>query len=276
MLSATPDSDDSQFQHFSKKQRIVAWISKTFFDKLVYRSRQGLTTGLLRKGGLAFIPESLVAPEETEETRFWKRLDLKDRIVYDVGAFHGLLTCFFAKQARHVVAYEPTPPTYDRLAENVRLNEFRNVTLRKCGVSEVPGILTISWDPLTPGAASLRDPAAELPPKLRSERVPVVRLDQDRSEQGLPFPDFIKIDVEGRELDVLRSLGGILASDTPPSLFLEMHGETMNEKRQKTAAIVAYLRQVGYRNIQHVESGVLVDETNSEVAVRGHLYCQPN
>ncbi|MFN7545051.1 MAG: FkbM family methyltransferase, partial [Acidobacteriota bacterium] len=144
----------------------------------------------------------------------------------------------------------------------------------KCGVSAAPGTLTMGWNPLTPGAACLIDSASRRSPELRSESVPVVRLDQDQIEQGLPYPDFIKIDVEGRELDVLRGMESILVSATPPALFLEMHGETMNEKRRKTGAIVSYLRQLGYQNIQHVESGLMVDETNFAVAARGHLYCR--
>lgn len=274
MAQNPSDRDNTQVQHFSRKQRMVAWISQTFFDNNVYRSRQGLTKGLMRKGGLAFLPEALARVPETEEIRFWRQLDLKDKVVYDVGAFHGLLTCFFAKQARHVVAYEPTPPTHERLIDNVRLNKFTNVTLRKCGVASQSGSLTMMWNPLTPGASKSSSPDAALPAGNKRETVPVVRLDEDIAAKGLPKPEFIKVDVEGMELDVLKGAEKTLLS-CRPTLFLEMHGETMKEKREKTAAVVDFLLKSGYRDIVHIESGTAIDAANSAVAANGHLYCRP-
>ena len=39
---------------------------------------------------------------------FWKTLDLRGKVAYDIGAFHGLLAMHLARQARTVVAWEPT------------------------------------------------------------------------------------------------------------------------------------------------------------------------
>jgi predicted transcriptional regulator len=53
-----------------------------------------------------------------------------------------------------------------------------------------------------------------------------------------------------------------------------MHGETMREKRRKVAEIVAFLWELDYRRIRHIETGTTITPANTSVAMKGHLYCQ--
>jgi len=55
-----------------------------------------------------------------------------------------------------------------------------------------------------------------------------------------------------------------------------MHGATVRDKKLKVAEIVAYLWDLNYRRIQHVETGSTITPENSSVAMEGHLYCQPS
>jgi hypothetical protein len=104
------------------------------------------------------------------------------------------------------------------------------------------------------------------------EEVRITTLDLDLLDAALPPPDFIKIDIEGWEIEALRGGRNTLVTHRP-ALFLEMHGETMNEKKRKAAEIAACLNEFGYRDIQHIESGVAITTENSSVAAEGHLYC---
>ena len=61
-----------------------------------------------RRGGLGFVPWG---PAETAETRFLRALDVGDKVVYDIGGFEGLLTMFFSRRARNVIAWEPNSNT---------------------------------------------------------------------------------------------------------------------------------------------------------------------
>jgi hypothetical protein len=56
--------------------------------------------------------------------------------------------------------------------------------------------------------------------------------------------------------------------------FLEMHGETMREKKRKASEIVALLRDSGYTDLVHVETGTAITAGNAAVAAEGHLYCR--
>src|SRR6202011_2126007 len=76
------------------------------------------------------------------------------KVVYDIGAFEGVLTLFFARRARQVIAYEPNPRNYGRCLENVRLNRLENVCVLNRGVSDTAGSIELTYDPLMPGAGS--------------------------------------------------------------------------------------------------------------------------
>jgi FkbM family methyltransferase len=268
--------DDLPFRHYSLKHRVIAWISQSLFDNVTYTVRHGLLKGMKRKGGLGFVPEFLAHDMNESEIRFWINLDLSAKVIYDVGAFHGLLTLFFARRARQVICYEPNSKNRARLLENIRLNELDNVQVRPVGAGSVPQELILVWDPLMPGGASTEVVAAERMRKsvarARSETIHITTLDQDILETSLPAPDFIKIDVEGLELDVLLGARETLARHCP-DLFLEMHGETLNEKRRKVRALVEFLADAGYQSIRHVETDTLLNRGNAEIAVEGHLYC---
>ena len=67
----------------------------------------------------------------TAEEQFWCGLNLSGLTVYDVGAFHGLLTLFFASRGKTVVCFEPNTQNHKRLMENLMLNGIRNVEVRK-------------------------------------------------------------------------------------------------------------------------------------------------
>jgi FkbM family methyltransferase len=245
------------------KHKAVSWISRNLFDHLTYTVRNGLNKGLRRRGGLGWLPfESNLTPE----VLFWKNLDLTGKVVYDVGAFHGLLTLYFARQAKTVVAWEPNSRNRKRLEENLRLNVFQNVIVRPYGLSSESMRAHMTFDAASPGTAKISDGMGAQP---GDEIVEIRMLDQ---EEGLDIPSLIKIDVEGFELNVLE--GGRRTLQRHPDLFLEMHGANPEDKRRRVAAIVEMLWSIGYRNILHVESGGKITPENSAVAAQGHLYAR--
>jgi FkbM family methyltransferase len=245
------------------KSKAISWVSKNLFDNVTYTVRNGLNKGLRRRGGLGWLPfESNSSPE----LFFWQSLDLKDKVVYDIGAYHGLLTIYFARQARVVVAWEPNSGNRRRLNENVHLNAFSNVIVRPYGLSSKAMQASMRFDPLASGRASLD---SEISGGTEQEIVEIRILDQ---EQGLEKPDLIKIDVEGFELQVLEGASHTL--EHHPDLFLEMHGADLADKQKRVRAIAGHLSSLGYGNILHVESRTRITPETSAVAAHGHLYAR--
>jgi hypothetical protein len=87
----------------------------------------------------------------------------------------------------------------------------------------------------------------------------------------LSKPDFIKIDVEGLEMDVLLGMGKTI-KNYKPKLFIEIHGHDTKSKIKNAQEIVEFLVTKGY-SIRHVESGDVINSHNARIAKEGHLYC---
>jgi FkbM family methyltransferase len=261
--------------HYSLKHLAIATVSQ-WFDGYTYTVRHGLLRGMKRRGGLGFLPERLIGHQGTEETRFLAALDLSGAVVYDIGGFEGLLTLFFATRAATVIVYEPNPTSRARLVENVRLNGLTNVTVRPLGVGARESESTLIYDPLMPGAASADAEAGgqirNTSEAARSERIRIVSLDGDRRENRLPDPTFVKIDVEGMELDVLRGMAETIRR-VKPALYIEMHGATQEHKRRNARDVVTFLTQANYSSILHVETNTLVTPDSAEASPPSHLYC---
>ncbi len=258
-------AEDLPFQHYSTRHRAIAWISRHLFDRVTYAVRHGLIRGMRRRGGLGWMPAGIA---QTKEEMFWRGLPLDGLVIYDVGAFHGILTLFFASRCSRVISYEPNEINHARLIENIRLNNLCNIEVRQFGVGARPGSGTLHYAPEMAGGGTLD--ASAIGPV--SQRVEVTTLDHDIAASGLPAPDLIKIDIEGWELEALEGARETLAK-YHPALFLEMHGETPREKHRKASAIVAFLCDAGYTDIVHVETGATIAPGDETVAAEGHLYC---
>jgi FkbM family methyltransferase len=262
--------ETAQFKHYTLKHRVVAWVSRNLFDGITYTTRHGLLKGMKRRGGLGWLPEFLTRGAVTPETRFLEGLDLGGLTVYDIGAFQGMMSLFFARRAARVISYEPSTENRERLVTNVALNRLTNVTVcaSALGASVDSGVL--NFDPLMPGGSTVRVGESQQE-RAGLKAVRITTLDIEIAS-GLPKPDFIKIDVEGMELAVLQGARDTLAEHRP-ALMLEVHGETIAEKKRNVATLVSFLTSAGYRDLRHVESGKQVAPGDTDIAMQGHLYC---
>ncbi|HUR33057.1 MAG TPA: FkbM family methyltransferase [Vicinamibacterales bacterium] len=240
----------------------------------VYTVRHGLARGLQRRGGLGFVPQ---LGARTEEERFIEGLSLEGETVFDVGGYEGIFTLFFARRVGaggQVVTFEPNPRNFQKIAENVRLNGFANVKLRQVALGSAPGRATLVFPSDETARGSLEIDIAD---QIRHEKdvlsidVEVDTLDHQVAT-GLPEPDFVKLDVEGLELDVLQGMKGLL-DRRHPRLYIEIHGADAARKLANVTAVVDYLWRAHY-DVRHVESGTaLANPGQLPVAIRGHLYC---
>ncbi len=133
----------------------------------------------------------------------------------DVGANVGALTLIMAKQVSStgkVIAFEPGPPIFERLKFNIELNpSLKAVISYKCiGVSNNNGELHWNEDMNNRGNGGL----------LENSGVPVIveTLD-DMLRHESRVIDFIKIDVEGMELEVIKGATEILKKNKPVIYF---------------------------------------------------------
>ncbi|WP_233255058.1 FkbM family methyltransferase [Halopenitus persicus] len=168
-----------------------------------------------------------------------------DDVVYDVGASVGVYALAVAAGSpdRRVVAYEPAPPTVERLQANCERNDCGDrVTIRPVGLGATDGTRRFYVSTYPELSSFDRESATRWGASVAAtEPVPVRRLDDETRDR--PAPDVLKIDVEGAGAAVLRGARETLRTHRP-AVFLEVHREGLPGDR--TAAIREELAAADY------------------------------
>lgn len=175
------------------------------------------------------------------------RLLRHDDGVLDVGANIGLMSCHAARFAGQVVALEPSRPTYERFVRNIDLNSLRNVEPLQIAAGLDSGQLPMYYRPeIGMGGSTMRDLDRE-----PDEMVTVARID-DIVSRSITF---MKIDIEGYELEALMGAPRLLA--TQPIVCME-HSRLVPKStaQESVALLVRALDPVIYRLTRY---GTLVE-----------------
>lgn len=149
-----------------------------------------------------------------DEIRFLRQCLEPGSKVIDIGANYGIYTLCMAKAVGDqgsVWAFEPSSTCTALLAAGIEANGFRNVIVEQSAVSRACGM----------GRLALND-NAELNALIRtenvaqaSESVPVVTLDECLQRYGWRDIDFLKIDAEGEEANIVAGGRRFLAELSP-------------------------------------------------------------
>lgn len=167
------------------------------------------------------------------EVEVFRQMITKDHIVVDCGANIGAHTVVFGKLAKEVYAFEPQKNIFHILCGNVALNELRNVHCYNlaCGTGEeVPYQDIDMGHPNNMGAGALLDI------KNSNKTIPTMPLD-------IPC-HFLKIDVEGMELQVLQGAAPMIQY-CMPVIYLE------NDRPDKSRQLIEFLNSLGYQCYWH-------------------------
>lgn len=187
-------------------------------------------------------------------------------VCVDVGANYGLYTHALSRLAGptgRVLAVEPQPGPFKVLAASLVFAADRNVELHQLALGELParGLLSLPFRKglPVPGRAFLTVGArgaganAEFG-SARELEVEVETLDGLCARTGLPGLDFVKADVEGAELLVLRGGSAVLTAHRP-TLLLEIEERHTRKYGYGAHEIVAELGALGYAPHRWVDDG---------------------
>lgn len=229
---------------------LVKRVLRPYSDQWVYIARRGLAKGMRLKGGFQFVPSLRVSKEEQHFLKCG--FEWEGKTIYDVGANWGITTLFFASRVGPrgmVYAFEPVPNLFEKVNDNVRLNNMENVIAFPYALGDYDGSNELVFFPEATGISTM-DPQF-IKRNLEKYRgvtcqVVVRKLDSLVQELSLKPPDLIKIDVEGFELGVLRGAKDVLFSHLPV-LILEVHGATPQIMAENKSKVFDFLTPMGYR-----------------------------
>jgi FkbM family methyltransferase len=185
---------------------------------------------------------------EPAERQFVERYLQPGMTVLDIGAHHGfysLLASLKVGTAGHVIAFEPSPREKQRLIRHLELNQCTNVMVEAMavGASEGDAELFVVQGKET-GCNSLRSPEVSL--RTRKLSVAVISLDRYLEQRGIHQVDFVKIDVEGGELDVLRGAEVMLQREPRPAILCEVQEDRTRTWGYAAAEIIEQLAERRY------------------------------
>ena len=195
--------------------------------------------------------------------KWWEDLVPKDGIVYDVGANTGDSTLWLADRCKFVYAFEPSPLPFAVLQK--RIEGLQNVQAYPTGLFSVASRRTVfhyrHWtlldvDEKDPRYHNTRYHPAQ-PSGLKGEfKANFTTLDIVTKLVGTPSPDFIQIDVDGHEYQVLLGGMGLLATKRP-ILYAEVGRYTMAQVGNSPEELFRYLDALDYYLVANHDESAL-------------------
>jgi FkbM family methyltransferase len=178
---------------------------------------------------------------ETAEISCAIELAVPGLTTFDVGANVGIYSVALGRAVGSdglVVAVEPDTTNVRRLRDNLALNSIGNVRVVEAvaGDSNEVVELHLADDPAYNSVTRIEGGHLQA----GTAAVQSIRLDQVWEDLARPAVSFVKIDVEGAEVSVLRGARAMIAS-THPSLLVEANDEA------RLALLRSELEPLGYR-----------------------------
>lgn len=210
----------------------LRWISDKLVKSILTRtvvSIEGSKFYLLDADSLG-----LVSPRFEQFVDPWFGVSPGD-VILDVGAHIGRYTIRFAWKAERVMAIEPNAETFRALVRNVGIN----------GINNVIALNVAAWNERTNLVLYSGLYASQNSLKHRSRNGEVVHcetLDLLVSLYGCPRVDWIKVDVEQAEVEVLKGAEKTILG-MKPRIIVEVWSR--NEQRLR-----AFVEKIGYGAVQ--------------------------
>lgn len=254
-----------------QKIRLAAFLSRVVRRIRSFRGKPDVA--LFHKGGLDWELDLtqgidfaiyLQGGFEPMTLREYRRLVGSGDTVFDIGANIGAHTLPLARLVGpngRVVAFEPTDYAFGKLQRNLDLNPSLRPTV--CAVQALlvataeeqkPDGIPSSWSLETPAAGDTIHPVHKGTYNSLQGAAPI-QLDQWVEVNQLDRLDFVKIDVDGFEVDVLEGAKRTLQRFRP-RIMMEFAPYVFKERGRSFEELISLLRQSGYQ-AREVHGGLL-------------------
>jgi len=174
----------------------------------------------------------------------------KGDIAIDAGAGFGINAVVYSKEVGNegrVISIEPAKDNLMCLKKNIELNKLKNATVIQKGLWSKRARLRFYLNPV-PGGHSLvthKDAAIKI------TEVEVDTLDNILRQLGIDRVNFIKIDIEGAEIEALKGMKETLRNNDVKLAIASYH-RVKGQPTYKT--IIPMMRRMGFNS--HFKSGI--------------------
>lgn len=169
----------------------------------------------------------------------------------DIGANIGIYTLLAASKIKHgyIYSFEALPKNYERLLENINLNDLTTVEAYKLAISNSQGL---TWLNFSDGDCT---PSITNQGNRKNVAVPTNNL--DNLATNIPFEQIMlgKMDIEGAEILALQGAASLLSAKQPPVWILEI-------LNQENTEIINFLTSYGYQLYRYEADANILKEVD--------------
>ena len=183
---------------------------------------------------------------ETEHVQYFEKYAKKGSTVLDIGAHIGIHTLRLSKvvgDEGRVHSFEPQSKIYQELLANLNLNKVGNVRAHFVAVGDQNKRISMNLPGFeNEGATGIGE---------GGNRVELRTIDSFH----LNDVSFMKIDVEGFEIPVLKGAEQTIRRNNLPVIIIELWQHNIEQQQQSKEA-VSLLKSYGYRKIIPLSHGI--------------------
>ena len=192
-------------------------------------------------------------PDKIIFSHFIKKRDT----VIDCGANIGYYTNFFRAivgRYGHVHAFEPVPSTFNSLKRNIlEYSKIKNYTINMTGLYKDESRMNIYIPDSISGHASLNKHNKTWEAnKIENIEINLISLDTYVEKKQIEKVNFIKIDIEGTEIDALNG-SKLTIQKYKPRLHLEVNSELIKNSKHSVEELYELLTELDYKTIYYYE-----------------------
>ncbi len=174
-------------------------------------------------------------PEGTLLKRLSKELPDNMTLV-DVGGNIGSFFCQFINKCNIIYVFEPVPRLYKVIQDSITNNNSHKVQLISKAVGDLPGIVKM----LDNNNSNVVSDYEEV-----EDSIDITVTTLDKELVTVPRIDFLKIDVEGYEFQVLEGARSIIRKHMP-ALLIEVHPGFLLKYNKSHVQIIDFLEDYNY------------------------------
>jgi len=160
-------------------------------------------------------------------------------VCFDIGAFHGVWgegIFRFTSPNAHIYFFEPNPENFAELQKNMK--NFKGATLLNMAISDKDGTLSFNFEGPTSNSRT-------------SENTVNVQCSTiDKFFQTHQYVDIVKIDTEGHDMNVLKTLVPFVREKRVGAIVTEFsvfwYGENLEEIFEATSIVYEYFKAFKY------------------------------
>ena len=190
---------------------------------------------------------------EHEKPIYNKYVD-KNKSILEIGSCVGVVSFIFSQLTNKIVyAFEPNLISFNLLINNIKANNLKNIKAFNLGVGNLKKSKIIFSHPDNIGQTILGLDKNDIK-NSKGQEVTMISID---NMDFLKDIGFVKIDVEGYELEVLRS-GKKFFTENNPIVVVEFHGyDIKGEWKTSESGVVEKMKSYHYKVIEKRENKLI-------------------